>query len=920
MWRTVLGQALRRPGRSLAVVAAIVVAAVSFSLLSASVATSRLEVQGTVEVNFRTAYDILVRPKHSRTGLEETDQLVRENYLSGIYGGITLKQYARIKAMDGVEVAAPVAMVGYVLPSLFLKEKITDAVTDDHQQVFRLTPTWVSDRGLSRYPGAVHYTYVTDQPLNYRAGEAQQDPVTGEKLRVCGSFERNLPAPRSAFDIDRSTLLGCWSTSTPNHDSGLPLGQIGTGVQYPFPLLMAAVDPEQEAALVGLDDAVTQGRYLTSHDKGEMVCVGCGTPSGRTSSYRQIPVLMADEPLVDEHLRLTWERLDVGAQPRVPGRLAGENGLAWLKSRPAQLVRTETLQPKALYQQLLAAYANPDRRVKTQYWSVGQVDYRRAKNGHLAPTPRHLAPARTWEEHLYPEGFFAPPASADTPFRALQVHTGYDTFDVGMVSANPQLLRVGTFDPELIEGFSPLSRVPLTTYFPPSADPGDTRSKLLLGGKTLRPNSNLAGYLQQPPMMLTTLSALPTVSSPSSFTGTDKLERAPISVIRVRVAGVTGSDALSREKVRVAAERIARATGLDVDITIGSSPTPKLIDLPAGEYGRPALTLKEGWVRKGVTVELLDAIDKKSLALFGLVLLVCLLFLLNATIAAARTRRVELGVLACLGWPPLRIFALLELELLATGVLAGIIGTTLAAAVVDLFDLRIAWWQLAAITPVATLLAAAAGIWPAWRACRARPLDAITPAVRAPRGARRVTSIARLSFAGLIRWPGRTILGASSLFIGVAALAVLIAIQTGFQGDVTGTLLGDAIAVQVRHVDYIAAALTIGLGASAVADIAYLNITERAAEIGTLRASGWGERHLRRLFGTEALLTASLGAVLGALLGATAVHVLLQLSWSSTIAAAATASSVGIIAALLALTLPLSRLTKLTPATAIGTE
>lgn len=486
--------------------------------------------------------------------------------------------------------------------------------------------------------------------------------------------------------------------------------------------------------------------------------------------------------------------------------------------------------------------------------------------------------------------------------------------------ATPILHRVGTFDPELIEGFSPLSQVPLTTYNPPSAAPGDSRTDRLLGGRSLAPTSNLAGYLQQPPTILTTLDALGPLTNKLAFSNVTDTRRAPISVIRVRVAGVTGSDELSRERVRIAAERIARATGLDVDITIGSSPTPQLIDLPAGEYGRPALTLQEGWVRKGVTVSLLNAIDTKSVALFGLVLLVCLLFLLNATIAAVRTRRSELDVLACLGWPPRRIFALLQIELLATGLVAGLVGTTIATALVALLDLSIAWWQLAAITPVATLLAAVAGLWPAWRACRARPLEAITPAVRAPRRAGRVGSITGLALVGVTRWPGRTLLGATSLFIGVGALAVLIAIQTAFQGDVAGTLLGDVVAVQVRGVDYLAAALTIGLGAFAVADIAYLNIAERTAEIGTFRASGWAESHLRRLFGTEALLTAGLGAVLGAAAGVSAVAVLFQIPLTTTLTAAATAAAIGIGAAVLALLVPLARLTKLAPATAITTE
>ncbi len=756
MWRLVTGQVLRRPGRSLAVVAAIVVVAVSFSLLSASVATSRLQVQGTVEENFRTAYDVLVRPAGSQTGLEASDQLVRENYLSGIFGGITMRQYRQIRSMQAVEVAAPVAMVGYVLPSLFLKEKINDLVTGDRQQLYRMTRTWVSDRGLSRYQEADRYVYVTRQRADYSAGFTQTDPVTGEEVNVCGSFERNKQRPvRSAFDVERLVGMSCYSTNPPNPRwSYLPPGDIGAGVQYPFPLLLAAIDPEQEAALVGLDKAVTGGRYLTGDDRPSVIRVKRGDST--SLKYRQLPILMADQPLVDERLELSWERLEVGDPRQVPGRLMSRDTQQWLDGLSGKPVRSTSMRPEQMYDQLLEAYAGRAYRMKSQYWSTGQVDYQRSDDGHLRPVSTPKAPRDTWAEPLYPEGYFAPQANADVGFRELQTHVGFSTISDSNVLATPVFRRVGQFDPDLIEGFSLLSQVPLTTYYPPSAEPGDTRTDDLLGRRPLAPNSNLAGYLQQPPMMLTNLSSLGPLTSSAAFYSPDgSTEEAPISVIRVRVAGVTGADDLSQERVRLAAEQIQRETGLDVDITIGSSPTPQLIDLPAGDYGRPALTLQEGWVSKGVTVRLLDAIDTKSLALFGLVLLVCLLFLLNATIAAVRTRRAELGVLACLGWPARRIFALLLLELLVTGLVAGLIGTGIAAALVSVLDLDIGWWQLAAITPVATLLAVVAGLWPAWRACRARPLQAITPLVRAPRRAARISSITRLAVAGVTRTPAQ---------------------------------------------------------------------------------------------------------------------------------------------------------------------
>ena len=113
---------------------------------------------------------------------------------------------------------------------------------------------------------------------------------------------------------------------------------------------------------------------------------------------------------------------------------------------------------------------------------------------------------------------------------------------------------------------------------------------------------------------------------------------APISVVRVRVAGVTGPDKVSRERLRVTAETIAKRTGLQVDVVSGASPRAVTVDLPASRLGRPAVALRESWMKKGVATVILDAVDRKSLILFLLVLVVCALFCVNATAAAVRTR------------------------------------------------------------------------------------------------------------------------------------------------------------------------------------------------------------------------------------------------------------------------------------------
>lgn len=89
----------------------------------------------------------------------------------------------------------------------------------------------------------------------------------------------------------------------------------------------------------------------------------------------------------------------------------------------------------------------------------------------------------------------------------------------------------------------------------------------------------------------------------------------------------------------------------------------------------------------------------------------------------------------------------------------------------------------------------------------------------------------------------------------------------GFRGQLVGSLLGEAISVEIRGVDYIAAVVTMLLGALAVADVLYLNMRERASEFATLRALGWRERALSQLVSMEGIGMGAAGSVVGATLG-----------------------------------------------------
>jgi putative ABC transport system permease protein len=310
--------------------------------------------------------------------------------------------------------------------------------------------------------------------------------------------------------------------------------------------------------------------------------------------------------------------------------------------------------------------------------------------------------------------------------------------------------------------------VPLGGYEPTAAAPANAASSKALGGSDLLPTLNLGGYVSQPVQLITTLSALPALENGHFDGGTHATD--PISVIRVRVAGVTGLDPVSLERIKEAAQQIAVRTGLDVDIVSGSSPAPTVIDLPAGRYGQPALRLTEGWVKKGVAVAILTSVDKKSVVLFGLILIVCALFAANSATAAVRGRRQELGVLACLGWTRPRLFAAVLGELAVIGLAAGIGGGLASLPLSAGLQLHASPARALLAVPAAIVLAVAAGAVPAWLASRAEPAASVRPAVRTVRRGHQTRGITGLAAVNVLRTPGRSLIGALSLAVGVTAL------------------------------------------------------------------------------------------------------------------------------------------------------
>jgi putative ABC transport system permease protein len=935
--RFLRAQARSRRRRLAALALAVAATTAAFVLLTAADTTGAARAHGSIERNFRSAYDIIVRPSDSYTPLERREGLVRPNYLSSIFGGITFTQWHEIERIPGVDVAAPVANIGYVLPFASAFFNIGGLVTRARHQVYRFRFYDVAGRNLSRYPNGYGYLYYTHDPL-LASPQGPQEVVPGHRngVPVCMPYHSfSDTTANSPYDpiIHRE-----WLCQSPrNGGSALPSRSgmihvppkvVGLSWDGYFPMLLAAVDPVQEARLLHLDRAVVSGRYFRAQERTKPgPCPGCST-----SRVLRVPALLASRSFVGERLVAQIERLDLPPEPRLLKILGGSAFFEDLNRLTGHVVSRREIPFTRLY-----AYGYRRSVWPTQYLVPGPVRYRALGPDRLRPLPTSN-PDSIWAATWFGPGFQPVPfEDADVQFHRLKALTGNNS-SVDGVLRTPVLIPIGRFDPARLPKFSPLSRVPLETYYPPFLPGADAASRNALGGEPLRPTANIADYVSQPPLLLTTMQGMLSYFNATNWKPTEwhphyngknlgsllkpppvPHAKAPISVIRVRVKGVTGPNDVSWARIRAVAVQIHEKTGLGVDVTAGSSPHPVTVDLPAGRFGRPPLALREPWSKKGVSLAFVHALDRKRLALFCLMLVVCGFFLANGAFAVVRSRRVELGTLLTLGWSPRSIFTVVLGELAVVGLVAGVVGAGLAIAVAAGASLELATLRALAVVPLAVGLVAAAGLLPALRAARMTPVAAVRTAPRASRGGGSAGTFLRFALVNLRRLPARTLVGVFGLAVGVAALGLLLAIEASFQGSLVGTLLGNAVALQVRGLDFVAAGLTIALAAVSLADVLLLNLRERAPELVTLRSVGWSEGDLARVVLLEAVLLGLAGSGLGALL-ALAVGASLALPIGTLLAVSAAAAAGGIAVAAATSLLPVSRLRRLSIPTILAEE
>jgi hypothetical protein len=801
-------------------------------LVMAAAQTTLLVADRELSNSWRTSYDILVRPTGSHSPIEEKYGLVEANHLSGLWGGISFEQYEAIKSIPEIEVAAPIATLGY-------------------------TPHFISTSSFRQLPEPGLYIIM-------------QRMITDDGV---SHYVKEYYADRFLYDDDTAPsylwLYGGFFEYTPGAEvSGI----------LPLDFLLAGIDPEQEAALIGLDQALVQGKYLRANKS---------LPSYKftsSQSFLSLPVLFNEKlyahlTLQTELRRITTPWDDAGLEEIL------KNG-KWIElySLPVETLERQEISGEDLYRQLIKESQVGMTSIGVATSSPGPILYREIE--HCAFCPGLAL------EIVLPGGA-APNAAPELAYRPFLDPNNVETrfnFDL-------MLQTEGIFDIEKLPEPADVNRVPLETYFPPIATLRyDEQGNRVDPPRELRPTLNPTGYIQPPPMILTTLEAARALRGDNA-----------ISAIRVRVVMdrcsteqpetciLTDAD---QRKIETIALEIQRQTGLDVDIMAGSSPTRVLVHVSGIGY------VEEQWIQKGVNLVYKQGIQTGNWLLLGTLLLAGMAFTLDLTWSGVLAHRRIIALQKALGWRSRTVFAQVIGQTMIIGTITSVIGGLIAFTLIRFLgwqSLPLEWW--ATLPTLVIALCIEGSLFPAWSASRMPPVIEIQRGTVQynRKGIEVISSLLMYAWHELKRKPTRSILTAIASTLSAGLLVLFLGVTLQQRGVLSGTLLGEFILVRIKDFHYGIVTIGFGLAAFSTFNLLMTSILERRREIGILKAIGWRTAAVAWLFVLEGLMIGMVGGSVGALAGSFAFVYLYQSISSDLILAILLGTSVpGLVGALAA--------------------
>ncbi|MBB2478956.1 ABC transporter permease [Bacillus sp. APMAM] len=780
-------------------------------------------VEQTLAKHWSASYDIVVRPPDSRS-TTEVNHLLEPNYLSGIDGGISVAQYKKIKEIEGVDVAAPIAMIGYIRMGFKFPKK------------FRL-----SESGLYKYSEKE----VTDNGVNKKID-------TSTFFFPVGTFDPYIRDEKHPFE---------YGVIAYNGDLSLVSS-----------LLIAGIDPEQEAKLVGLDKSIlNQGysRYFSAADKSIIRTENIdsiGDLKAFTRTIPEIPIIVSNQPRVKKSVTYKIQALDVPFDTekkanRTMEKVKKNGGVKYLKTLPLNEKGPKyefTFSPEQVYKTMMKEVAGIDfdsnkigmASISNNYLAISDkpsmLGYKKIKSPFPTKWP-YAFDLKTYKEPYLKTNIFRPYNGFIVDYGGGEEWISVDT------------KWIGTYDPSKLNvPQDPLTELPMETYRPATAQLVlDADKKPVNPPKSLLPTDGAYDLLSQPPSVLTTIDAAEKI-----------MGKKPISAIRIKVAGVKTLNDKSQQKLERIAKEIRDKTGLITDITLGSSPQSVLTHVPAINDQKEMGWIEMPWVNIGSAYTIYHETQVGFSGIIASVMAVAIVYVLASGLVTLYARRKEFAVLLAIGWRPNQITKLLFLESTILGSFVAIVAWLILGWVLLMkgAETSILRFVLAGLFGLVIYWLGAIG--PAYLSRRISPYEAMRTGEISTTAHRFIKSKGSISMSFnhfLGKWK-RSILSVVAMALPTALLSLFLFITFKLKGVMYTSWLGEFVAMQIGTSHYIAMGVAFAIAILTTAEIMWQNISERIPEIALLKAVGWQNFSIRMLIYREGLLNGIIAGILGLVL------------------------------------------------------
>ncbi|GGA91815.1 ABC transporter permease [Ornithinibacillus halotolerans] len=722
--------------------------------------TNKGTIVDTLQQRWSASYDIIVRPEGTHSVTEEK-KLLEPNYLSGLSGGISIEQYETIKDIPGIAVAAPISLIGYASYEVHYGD-----VEIEGPGIYRKITETTINNGLYEQTEVRNYHFPHNVNWDY-----------------FNKLDYGVGAP--SLDI------------TVRSDS-----------------LLAGIDPEQEAKLVGLDKAIIPlgtSRFFEESDEYYYDPINGG--------HHEFPVIVNQQTFVDKVETITFERLHIPISEENADEVLEEvrekSADDYLHSIEAEVVETFTYTGEEAFRSFINKNTGVD-------WETGEVipveleeeetDNIVGESGADNITSVVFKPSPLEYQEI------ASPYADRWPYtyQVVPVQNGEDVvarYRDKESYREPVLIEeefinfpkikpnwIGFYDAsKLTISKDPTTELPMETYRPATAEfVMDKDGNPVNPPKLLQPIGDPNNFLTEPPGMLTTIEAAEKILG-------DK----PISAIRIKVAGVTDLSDESQEILEKVAAEIESRTGLITDITLGSSPQLALTFVPGLNGESDIGWFQQPWVNIGSSISIFRETKIGFSGVVASVIAVAIVYVWASGIVNLLARRKEFAVLLSIGWRPGQLSRLLFIESSIIGLFVAIISWMMLGFVHISSETTITFTRFLWTGLFGLVIYMLGAVIPMVLTRNISPYEAMRSGEISSTSKRlfRAKGINRMAFNHFIGKWKRSLLSVISIALPTSLLAVFLYITFRLRGIMYTSMLGEYIALEIGPAHYVVSIL-----------------------------------------------------------------------------------------------------------------